>query len=93
MPAKAPGEAAPSVSQAARDSWYVFKHFNEGSSKDPQLSYLAGYQRCAADMMVDLFELRGFDSLLERVLGAFEYLTREREAIRMATEELKETQD
>lgn len=90
MPAKTPSEAVPNVSSQALSSWYAFKHFNAGSSQDPKLSYLAGYQRCAADMLVDLFEFRGLDTLLERVLSVFEYLAQEREAVRMVSDEVEQ---
>jgi hypothetical protein len=88
MPRPTPGEAVPSVSEAARKSWYAFKHFNAGSSQDPYLSYLSGYQRAVADMLVDQFQFRGLDDLLERVLATFDYLAREREAVRQTSEEI-----
>lgn len=87
MPRTSPGEAVPSVSDAAQNSWYAFKHFNAGSSQDPRLSYLAGYQRAIADMLVDQFQFRGLDLTLERVLDVFQYLAQEREAVRMVTSE------
>jgi hypothetical protein len=44
MPKTGPGEAVPNVAELARKSWYAFKHFNAGSSTDPRISYVVGYQ-------------------------------------------------
>lgn len=85
-----PKPAPESVAAAAHKSWYQFKHFNPASAQDPRLSYLSGYQRCASDMLADLFQFGGWDSLTRRLLEVFEQLVIEREAIRMVTDETEE---
>jgi len=78
---------ADSVAEAARKSWYAFKHFNAGSSQDPMISYLAGYRRGVADVATDAFGLGGWDALTRRLLKVLEDLLDTREAVRMVTDE------
>jgi len=88
MSGRGHGEAVPSVSGAAQRAWYVFKHYHAASARDPRISYLSGYQRCAADMLVDMFELGGWDTLTRRLLEVLEQLAVEREAVRLTTAEV-----
>ena len=90
MPSKAPGTAAPRVAEAAVKSWHVFKYYNPGSARDPQLSYVSGYRRAVADMMADQFEFGGWDTLTRRLLEVFEDLAIQREAVRMVQEDLSD---
>ena len=90
MPQTKPGEAVPSVDEAANSSWYAFKHFSAGSAQDPHLSYVAGYRRAAADMLADLFQFGQYGPLTQRMLEVFEDLANQREGIRVYTDVLKE---
>jgi hypothetical protein len=87
MPKTTSGGAVPNVAEAAKKSWYVFKHFNPGSASDPRLSYITGYQRAVADMLVDEFRFGGWDELTRRMLDVFEYLADQREAVRIVGED------
>jgi hypothetical protein len=77
------GEAVPSVAEAAERSWWAFRHFNEGSATDPHISFVMGYRRAAADMLVDLFQFGQWDLITRRMLEVFEELAIEREAVRI----------
>lgn len=89
MPKATPGEAVPTTAgEAARKSWYVFKHFNPGSATDPRLSYITGYRRGVADMLADLFVFGGWDTTTRRLTEVLEELLRQREAVHMVTDDL-----
>ena len=87
MPKTKPGEAVPNAAEAGRKSWYVFRHFNPGSATDPRLSYITGYRRGVADTMSDLFQFGGWDTATYRLIEVLEELSRQREAVRMVTDE------
>lgn len=82
-----PGEAVPSVADAAERSWWGFRHYNAKSATDPHIAYVMGYRRAAADMLVDLFQFGQWDSITRRMLEVFEELATEREAVDMVTRE------
>lgn len=57
MPPKVPGEAVPAGSPAiqklALKRWYIFKHYNPGSSQDSRttfiVAYLLGWRECLSN--------------------------------------------
>jgi leucyl aminopeptidase (aminopeptidase T) len=88
MPKTTSGGAVPNVAKAATKSWQVFRYYNPASARDPRLSYITGYQRAVADMLVDQFRFGGWDELTRRMLDVFEYLADQREAVRIVGEEV-----
>ena len=82
-----PGEAVPSVAEAAERTWWAFKHFNAGSATDPHICFVMGYRRAAADMLADQFRFGGWDQLTRRMLEVFEELAIEREAVRIMVDD------
>jgi len=87
MTTRKPGEAVPSVGEAAGKSWYVFKYFNPGSATDPHISYVAGYRRAVADCLADLFEFGGWDQITRRMLEVFDDLAVQRDAVRQVADD------
>jgi hypothetical protein len=87
MPGHVPDQGIPDVSDAARRTWWSFRHYNPRSAEDPYLAWQAAYRRAYRDCLADTAEFAGLKTSVDRLADLLEDGRVERDAVLSAAEE------